>query len=96
MRPTRLFDTELAGRLLGDERVALGTMVEQHLGVGLEKGHSAADWSTRPLPYDWLVYAALYHQAVISQQVAAESNPVRIESGECWDRPPQGITTQAS
>lgn len=57
--PTRLFDTELAGRLLGDERVALGTMVEQHLGVRLEKGHSAADWSTRPLPHDWLVYAAL-------------------------------------
>jgi ribonuclease D len=59
MRPARLFDTELAGRLLGDERVALGTMVERHLGVGLEKGHSAADWSTRPLPYDWLAYAAL-------------------------------------
>jgi ribonuclease D len=57
--PSRLFDTELAGRLLGDERVALGTMVEKHLGVRLEKGHSAADWSTRPLPHDWLNYAAL-------------------------------------
>lgn len=57
--PRRLFDTELAGRLLGAERVALGTMVEQYLGVRLEKGHSAADWSTRPLPHDWLVYAAL-------------------------------------
>ncbi|MGI8762114.1 MAG: HRDC domain-containing protein [Jatrophihabitantaceae bacterium] len=59
LRPARLFDTELAGRLLGEERVALGTMVEQHLGVRLEKGHSAADWSTRPLPHEWLVYAAL-------------------------------------
>jgi ribonuclease D len=59
LRPARLFDTELAGRLLGDERVALGTMVERHLGVALEKVHSAVDWSTRPLPYDWLVYAAL-------------------------------------
>ncbi|MEO7260906.1 MAG: HRDC domain-containing protein [Jatrophihabitantaceae bacterium] len=59
MRPRRLFDTELAGRLLGSERVALGTMVEQCLGVSLEKGHSAADWSTRPLPADWLNYAAL-------------------------------------
>jgi ribonuclease D len=57
--PPRLFDTELAGRLLGDDRVALGTMVEQHLGVRLEKGYSAADWSTRPLPHEWLVYAAL-------------------------------------
>lgn len=59
MRPQRLFDTELAGRLLGQDRVALGTMVERYLGVRLEKGHSAADWSTRPLPRDWLVYAAL-------------------------------------
>jgi ribonuclease D len=57
--PSRLFDTELAGRLLGDERVALGTMVEKHLGVRLGKEHSAADWSTRPLPRDWLTYAAL-------------------------------------
>jgi ribonuclease D len=59
LHPRRLFDTELAGRLLGEERVALGTMVEQHLGVRLEKGHSAADWSTRPLPHEWLAYAAL-------------------------------------
>jgi ribonuclease D len=59
LHPARLFDTELAGRLLGEERVALGTMVEQWLGVGLEKQHSAADWSTRPLPSAWLAYAAL-------------------------------------
>ncbi len=59
LAPAALFDTELAGRLLGTDRVALGTMVEQHLGVRLEKGHSAADWSTRPLPRDWLAYAAL-------------------------------------
>lgn len=73
LRPTRLFDTELAGRLLGDERVALGTMVERHLGVGLEKGHSAADWSTRPLPYDWLVYAALDVELLIQlRDVLAE------------------------
>ncbi|WP_214320171.1 ribonuclease D [Nonomuraea sediminis] len=58
-RPHDMFDTELAGRLLGYERVGLGTMVETVLGLRLEKGHSAADWSTRPLPEDWLRYAAL-------------------------------------
>ena len=57
--PTRVFDTELAGRLAGFERVGLGAMVEKVLGLRLEKGHSAADWSTRPLPESWLVYAAL-------------------------------------
>ena len=59
LRPARLFDTELAGRLVGLPRVGLGPMVEQLLGLRLEKGHGAADWSTRPLPEDWLVYAAL-------------------------------------
>ncbi len=59
MRPRRLFDTELAGRLAGFERVGLGAMVERVLGFTLEKGHSAADWSTRPLPAAWLTYAAL-------------------------------------
>ncbi|RBM11664.1 ribonuclease D [Prauserella sp. PE36] len=59
LRPPSLFDTELAGRLAGYERVALGTLVEMLLGYQLEKGHSAADWSRRPLPTDWLNYAAL-------------------------------------
>jgi ribonuclease D len=59
LRPARLFDTELAGRLAGFDRVALGTLVELLLGYHLEKGHGAADWSRRPLPQDWLDYAAL-------------------------------------
>ncbi|HEV8278606.1 MAG TPA: ribonuclease D [Streptosporangiaceae bacterium] len=58
-QPRRLFDTELAGRLLGYPRVGLGVLVETVLGFSLEKGHAAADWSTRPLPTDWLRYAAL-------------------------------------
>jgi ribonuclease D len=57
--PTTLFDTELAARLLGYPRVALGTMIEEMLGVRLLKEHSASDWSKRPLPEEWLIYAAL-------------------------------------
>lgn len=57
--PQHVFDTELAGRLLGMPRVGLGTVVEELLGIHLAKEHSAADWSTRPLPESWLVYAAL-------------------------------------
>lgn len=59
MHPGALFDTELAGRLAGFPRVGLGAMVENVLGYALEKGHSAVDWSTRPLPEPWLRYAAL-------------------------------------
>ncbi len=59
LEPPRIFDTELGSRLLGHERVGLGAVVEQTLGITLAKAHSAADWSTRPLPAAWLEYAAL-------------------------------------
>ena len=59
MHPDSLFDTELAGRLAGYPRVGLGPLAERLLGVRLRKGYGAADWSTRPFPPDWLVYAAL-------------------------------------
>lgn len=57
--PELIFDTELGARLAGLPRVGLGTVVEDLLGTHLAKEHSAADWSTRPLPQSWLVYAAL-------------------------------------
>ncbi|SDD58760.1 HRDC domain-containing protein [Nocardioides lianchengensis] len=59
LHPDALFDTELAGRLLGHPRVGLATLVETVLGFRMKKEHSAVDWSTRPLPAPWLEYAAL-------------------------------------
>jgi ribonuclease D len=59
LRPESLFDTELAGRLLGYPRVGLATLVETVLGSRMKKEHSAVDWSRRPLPAPWLEYAAL-------------------------------------
>lgn len=59
LSPDTLFDTELAGRLLGRPRVGLAALLEEVLGYSLAKEHSAADWSTRPLPEPWLRYAAL-------------------------------------
>jgi ribonuclease D len=63
--PATLFDTELAGRLLGYPRVGLATLVETLLGERMKKEHSAADWSTRPLPGPWLEYAALDVEVLI-------------------------------
>src|SRR5690625_5192229 len=57
--PQRLFDTELAARLLGRAKVGLSALIAEELGLSLAKEHSAADWSQRPLPEDWLRYAAL-------------------------------------
>ena len=65
LRPPALYDTELAGRLAGFDRVNLASMVQRLLGLGLAKGHGAADWSKRPLPDAWLNYAALDVEVLI-------------------------------
>lgn len=57
--PDKLFDTELAGRLLGYKKVSLAALLEHKLNVTLAKEHSAADWSVRPLSDDMRNYAAL-------------------------------------
>jgi len=57
--PSSLFDTELGSRLAGLPRVGLAAVTAELLGLHLAKEHSAADWSTRPLPESWLAYAAL-------------------------------------
>ena len=59
LRPSALFDTEIAARLIGLERFGLAAVAEQVLGLGLVKDHQASDWSVRPLPKEWLRYAAL-------------------------------------
>ena len=70
LRPPALYDTELAGRLAGFERVNLAAMVQRLLGLGLAKGHGAADWSKRPLPAAWLNYAALDVEVLIELRSA--------------------------
>ncbi|MDT9593938.1 HRDC domain-containing protein [Nocardioides zeae] len=70
LRPARLFDTELAGRLLGHPKVGLATLVETVLGRRLRKEHSAVDWSTRPLPVPWLEYAALDVEVLVELRSA--------------------------
>jgi ribonuclease D len=71
--PSRIFDTELGARLAGLPKVGLGAVVEQLLGIHLAKEHSAADWSTRPLPQSWLVYAALDVELLVDLRDAMEA-----------------------
>ena len=81
LEPHSLFDTELAGRLLGRPRVGLGALLESDLGVSLAKEHSAADWSTRPLPEPWLVYAALDVELLIELR---QLQKAELEARERW------------
>lgn len=80
--PRRIFDTELGSRLLGLPRVGLGTVVADLLGLHLAKEHSAANWSTRPLPDSWLHYAALDVEVLPDLRDAVHARLV--EAGK-WD-----------
>lgn len=48
-KPTAIFDTMLAARLIGIREFGLGNLVQKYLGVKLEKGPQKADWARRPL-----------------------------------------------
>lgn len=97
LHPPELFDTELAARILGYERVGLGALVEAKLGITLAKAHSAADWSRRPLPESWLEYAALdvallpdLRDAIAADLEAAEKSEfVRQEFADILVRTPK-------
>ncbi len=82
LAPQSLFDTELAGRLLGYPRVGLSSLLEEVLGFSLAKEHSAADWSTRPLPESWLRYAALDVELLVELRDALE---VELRQAEKWE-----------
>jgi len=47
--PGAIFDTMLAARLLGVKQFGLGSLVEQYLGIKLEKSSQKANWAIRPL-----------------------------------------------
>jgi ribonuclease D len=85
LRPDSLFDTELAGRLLGYPRVGLATLVETVLGQRMKKEHSAVDWSRRPLPAPWLEYAALDVEVLVELR-AALAEQLTLAGKDEWAR----------
>jgi ribonuclease D len=52
-----LFDTMVAARILGREKVGLGNILEAEFDIKLEKRFQKANWGKRPLPSDMLAYA---------------------------------------
>jgi len=57
--PDSVFDTQIAALLLGyPDQIGYGNLVREVLDVNLEKLHTRADWSLRPLTRDQVDYAA--------------------------------------
>src|SRR5205085_6800723 len=57
--PSPVFDTQLAAALTGHgDQIGYANLVKAVLGVELDKAHTRADWSRRPLSEAELAYAA--------------------------------------
>jgi ribonuclease D len=54
-----LFDTMVAARTLGWPRTGLDSLLEERLGVKINKKHQRANWGMRPLPQGLIDYAQL-------------------------------------
>lgn len=59
LMPGEVFDTQVAAALLGYQpQIGYGNLVNELFGVELAKSHTRADWSLRPLPGEFIEYAA--------------------------------------
>ena len=69
-----LFDTMLAAQILGREKLGLDTLLEEIVGIKVNKKHQRANWGKRPLPNDMLQYAQMdtHYLIKIRQVLAAE------------------------
>ena len=72
--PGAIFDTMLAARLLGQRQFGLASLVEQYLGVKLEKGAQKANWARRPLTERMVNYALndTHHLKPLADKLKAE------------------------
>lgn len=59
VKPSSVFDTMIAARILGREKVGLADLLGEYFGVTLDKGFQKSDWSRRPLGDEMLSYAVL-------------------------------------
>jgi ribonuclease D len=66
IRVVGLFDTQIAARFMGAKATGLDSLLEEYLGVRLDKKYQKKDWSQRPLPPPMIVYAVRDSQHLIT------------------------------
>lgn len=59
IRIGRVFDTQLAARILGWESVGLGPILEKSFGIISDKRMQRTDWARRPLTAEQIAYAQM-------------------------------------
>lgn len=69
-----LFDTMIAAQILGREKLGLDALLEEFVGVQVDKKYQRANWGNRPLPEEMLHYAQVdtHYLIEIRHLLAAE------------------------
>ncbi len=69
-----LFDTMLAAQILGRKKLGLDALLEEIVGIKVNKKYQRANWGKRPLPEDMLQYAQIdtHYLLKIRHALAAE------------------------
>lgn len=63
-----LFDTMIAARTLGYQKIGYGSLLEQHFDIHMKKKYQRANWGQRPLKQEMLKYARLDSHYLIPLQ----------------------------
>lgn len=77
-----LFDTMIAARTLGIEKIGLGHLLEQFFGLHLEKKYQRANWGRRPLKQEMIDYARLDSRYLIPLQAKLRHD---LEAANRWE-----------
>jgi ribonuclease D len=77
-----LFDTMIAARILGYQKVGYGSLVEKYFGVEMNKKYQRANWGKRPLKPEMLAYARLDSHFLIPLQ---EHLRKELEDAGLWE-----------
>lgn len=81
--PEPIFDTQIAAPLLGfNESTGYAMLVSSFLNINLNKAHTRADWSSRPLSDDEIQYAAddvIYLCEIYQKMVTQLTNLGRLD-----------------
>jgi ribonuclease D len=97
-----LFDTMIAARILGYQKIGLGSLLEKYFGIQMDKKYQRANWGKRPLKADMLHYARLDSHYLIPLQDHLRAELVKVGLWELaledFRRLTQGIedTTESS
>jgi ribonuclease D len=79
---TNLFDTMQAARILGRKRAGLDGLLDEKLGVKINKWYQKADWGVRPISRELLRYAVLDTHYLIPLRDLLE---VELKEKELWE-----------